>query len=121
MKRVEAEKQVRQVRRVCKGPWIEVFTPALKEKVLKVIKDTELTDFTEEITPRLLVNALLAVGSATSKPAAGNVEALCRVRCGNDFNNVIISNPLDGKERSYKCPKCGIEGIYTAPQFTIEE
>jgi len=38
-------------------------------------------------------------------------------RCGSDFNDVILAGPLDGQAHTYTCPRCGIEGHYTAPWF----
>ncbi|HSR50922.1 MAG TPA: hypothetical protein VLV83_08835 [Acidobacteriota bacterium] len=49
-----------------------------------------------------------------------SVKRVCRGRegaCGYDFNETILSNPLDGKVRDYECPQCGQKGSYRAPLF----
>lgn len=40
--------------------------------------------------------------------------------CGNDFNEIVLSHPFDGQERAYKCPKCGVEGVFRSPIFEVD-
>jgi hypothetical protein len=40
-----------------------------------------------------------------------------RAGCGYDFNDTIAAGPLDGMLHTYQCPKCGLQGEYTAPLF----
>ncbi len=60
------------------------------------------------------VNRLLAEGKAAE---AREVDRTGRTRCGYDFNETILSNPLDGEEHEYECPDCGVTGRYIAPLF----
>lgn len=54
--------------------------------------------------------------------AAAIVDEVARQRgCGADFNDIVISGPLDGQQHAYTCPKCGVEGRYIAPRFTIAD
>ena len=60
------------------------------------------------------VNKLLADGNTAE---AQKVDRAGRAGCGYDFNETILSNPLDGEEHDYECPRCGLTGIYIAPLF----
>ena len=40
-----------------------------------------------------------------------------RVGCGADFNDVILSEPLDGKDHVAKCPECGLVIRYRPPNL----
>ena len=60
------------------------------------------------------VNKLLAEGNTAE---AQRVDKAGRAGCGYDFNETILSNPLDGEEHAYECPQCGLTGIYRAPVF----
>jgi len=91
MTKKEAEAQVRSITRTCKGPYVD-------DEVPKAIG--------------LLLNASL-------HKAAERLANVGRKGCGGDFNNVIALGPLDGEERAYKCPKCGVEGTYRAPNFGV--
>lgn len=57
---------------------------------------------------------LLAEGDAGE---ARRLDDAGRPGCGYDFNDTILSNPLDGQEHEYKCPDCGVTGSYRAPVF----
>lgn len=84
----EQEAQVRAVGHTCRGP----------------LSDEDRTE----------VNKLLAAGNTVE---ARKVDKAGRAGCGYDFNNTILSNPLDGEEHEYECPACGLTGIYIAPLF----
>lgn len=38
-----------------------------------------------------------------------------REPCNYNFNLTILSGPFDGKLHTYTCPRCFVEGEYTAP------
>jgi hypothetical protein len=40
---------------------------------------------------------------------------------GYDFNNTVLSGPLDGKSHPWKCPRCGVGKRYIAPKVVLEE
>ena len=84
----EHEAQVRAVGHKCRGP----------------LSDDD----------RAEVNRLLSAGNTAM---AQKVDKAGRAGCGYDFNETILSNPLDGEEHEYKCPLCGVTGIYVAPSF----
>lgn len=63
---------------------------------------------------RAEVVRLLAEGNAEE---ARRLDDSNRLGCGYDFNETILGNPLDGTEREYACPDCGVTGIYRAPIF----
>lgn len=84
----EQEAAVRAVKRRCRGP-------LPKEAQVEIKK-------------------LLAEGKEAEARA---LDRRSRQRCGSDFNDVILSNPLDGQSRSYTCLQCGVPGRYTAPLF----
>jgi len=47
--------------------------------------------------------------------------ARARSGCGADFNEIVVSGPLDGEEHGYVCPRCGNTGTYRAPHFVVQE
>ncbi len=89
--RAAAERLVRQVTRVCRGP-----LPA---------------------EARAQVNAHLAAGELEEAKA---VDAGARPGCGQDVNEFICAAPFNGQEERYTC-RCGHEGSFRAPAFTVEE
>lgn len=88
----EAVAIIRLVDRRCRGPLSE---EALKEK-----------------------NALLSQGNLEEASA---VDAAGRAGCGADFNEIVVNGKWDGQVHPYKCPACGLEGIYRAPAFDFAE
>jgi predicted RNA-binding Zn-ribbon protein involved in translation (DUF1610 family) len=64
---------------------------------------------------RATIRALLLEATEESIAEAKKIDSVARPRCGYDFNEIILSGPLDGKEHSYECPKCGVKGVYTPP------
>jgi hypothetical protein len=62
--------------------------------------------------------ALFKVGATDAHHAAARLlNAASRPGCGYDFTETVLSNPLDGQERDYVCPRCGVTGSYRAPLF----
>lgn len=79
-KLTKAEKGIliRSVRRTCRGPRSEEGDKA--------------------------VSAAFAEGDAVF---ARKMDKAHRKPCGYDFNNLILMEPLDGKEHEVECPDCG--------------
>lgn len=89
MTKAEAEKEIRTVGRTCKGPYVD-----------------------DEVGP-----AVTLLFTNNMHKAAERLATLSRKGCGADFNNIIVGGTWDGEEHAYKCPKCGVEGTYRAPDF----
>lgn len=71
---------------------------------------------------RKIVSLLLAEGKTQeAQKAAVALDKAKRKPCGYDFNETILAAPFDGEIHKYKCPKCGLVGVYRAPQFEAEE
>jgi len=92
MTRTEAEAQIRQIPRRCRGALPE----AERAKVADALRAGDLA-------------------------AARLADAKGRPGCGHDFNDVVCAGPLDGKMHSYTCPDCGLSATYTAPLYVLEE
>jgi len=86
-----------------------------KKEKEAIVKDTALT-CRGPLPPkaRKLVNKLLEAGDVEK---ARLVDDENRPGCGYDFNETVLSNPLDGKIHEYECPDCGVTGEYRAPIF----
>jgi hypothetical protein len=89
---MSSEEIIRSVIRVCRGPL--------------------------PLDIRKRVNNLLWEGKLE---AARELDHSNRLGCGYDFNDTIVSGPLDGKEHDYECPMCGVKGTYRAPLFEISK
>ena len=48
---------------------------------------------------------------------AQQADAAGRQGCGYDVNELILSEPLDGKDHSAPCPNCGRTISWRAPRF----
>lgn len=83
------EEHVRAVPRTCRGPRV----------------DDQVQDE---------INRLLAAGAHRQ---ARELDSQSRKPCGYDFNDLIVKNGFDGKERTVACPKCGQSISYRAPLF----
>lgn len=59
-------------------------------------------------------DALLAEGKLDEARA---VDAAERPGCHQDINELVLSEPLDGKPHSAPCPQCGRTVNWTAPRF----
>lgn len=66
---------------------------------------------------RQIVTQLLRAGYLSEARAQ---HAEFRAGCGADFNDIILSGPLDGQEHPYRCPACGVTGTYRAPQIALK-
>lgn len=124
MPSVEAEKEVRSVNRRCRGRFR--LTDAEIHEV-----ETKWDDCVQRGSFRdasLLVEATaLRLGyrfASTPMPFGALQQILARMvyslqdNCGYDVNNLILSNPLDGKDYFVTCPNCGAKISYTAPTLT---
>lgn len=104
---------VRANPRVCKGPRVDadvrfvVGSAGYIESMLKGLDEKSAEE-------RAQVNAEVARVQARVREIARR-EA--RAGCGYDFNETVIAGPFDGEEHEYKCPNCGLTGVYRAPHF----
>ena len=96
---------VRSVGRKCRG--------RIGSK-LKPSKDN--ADALEAVLRKEIVEAL----NDNDDIRARAIDNISRAECGYDFNDTIMSSPLDGKEQAYVCPRCGVKGTYRAPKFDLE-
>lgn len=60
----------------------------------------------EEIDPEFAYSRLVADLGATRG-------------CGQDVNDLILAAPLDGREHSAPCPRCGITHTWGAPTINV--
>lgn len=74
----EAIQIVRSVRRVCRGELSEAGRQVVIEKL-----------------------------EAGDLEAARRADAANRERCGQDINELILAQPLDGEPKEAECPGCG--------------
>jgi hypothetical protein len=86
--RGSSEEIVRAIERRCRGPLVE----GARETISKLLADGQLDE-------------------------ARALDATSRQRCGQDWNEVILSHPFDGKSHETSCPKCGTVVRWTAPVF----
>ena len=124
MKRAQAEKIIRSVRRLCRGQpllhdgerreyilrWQAAeragdfrFGLALKHELEEKLKRSS-----RHITEQDWENLLRRVASLVS----AHTEV-----CGYDFNDTVVAGPWDGELHNYQCPRCGVVGSYRSPLF----
>lgn len=122
MKREEAQALIRKMKMSCKGPW-KPISQELVEKVTEKVKGTlpSSTVLKSLIDAKTIQPVAVALLRNNEGELARQVERMGRQRCGYDFTITIANGPLDGSAQDYKCPKCGLEGHYTAPRFEIED
>lgn len=125
MKRDQAEKIIRSVRRTCRGHPLLSYAERRKYIVrwqaaeragnfglalrLKGSLDKRFRlNHRREVTCQNWENLL----QQTAKLITAHTED-----CGYDFNDTVVAGPWDGKEHDYQCPHCGVEGGYRAPLF----
>lgn len=92
MTRQAIEADVRAIERRCKGP----LAPEAAAIKAALIADGRFEE-------------------AAAEDAAG------RAGCGYDFNDVILTHPLDGALRTVACPACGQAITYRAPVYPSAE
>ena len=131
--RAEAEAKVRDIKRWCRGlPAIPEF--AERERLFNAYKAAEAArDWDKALEITMCTET--AIGIVGQQVDLGDWEKL-NIRfhsavfahgdqvgkpCGADFNDIICSNPFDGKQYQYKCPNCGQQGQYGAPYFDLVE
>lgn len=133
MQRHEIEREVRSVRRWCRG--LPLLTPEKQRKAFDafyVFQDgnefQRALDFTKKLADLIGIDEIPAV-------PFGNWESMFRVfgwvatahedcinkTCGYDFNETVLAGPFDGQEHGYICPKCGQTGTYIAPIFDMND
>lgn len=94
----EARTVIRSVTRTCKGP-------------IKPGKEAEYAE---------LRRGAGQFGEAIRGYNIALVDSLNRDYCGYDFNKVVEAFPFDGKERSVKCPGCGMQISFRSPFFKVK-
>jgi hypothetical protein len=146
MTRAEAEADVRQFNRRCKGPLLiptdkqkELFAfiammkmDQLPELVPMIVAERRamrlppemLDELDDGIPPRgLRLAADHAIGDVMDW-AIRSIRAREQDRnkpCGLDFNDTIIAHPFDGQLRAYICPRCGTTGEFRSPTYEVTE
>jgi hypothetical protein len=118
------EADVRSVTRTCRG------TPLLPQADQEALaarwrQISAAADFQAGIAFKTAIEDVLGVGNMEIADndwdalfrRLGETAFAYRNNCGYDFNEIVLSNPLDGKEHSYTCPHCGQTGMYTAPLY----
>lgn len=128
MTREEVEKDVKSIGRTCRGPLLlaedeintyrDILNKALEDMsplnqailiALKTALELRYGLPQEECTEiNKLVNRVVALVFARN-------DTIGKPMCGYDVNQIILSNPFDGKEHEYICPRCGLEEFYIAP------
>lgn len=122
MKRDEAEKTIRSIRRTCRGhPLLE--DAERREYILRWQAAERVGDFSLGL---VLKRELEQKFKRSERPIAEHdwenllrrVASLVSAHaedCGYDFNDTVVAGPWDGEEHDYKCPRCGVVGSYRAP------
>ena len=127
MKRDQAEKIVRSIRRLCRGH--PLLTEAeRREYFLRWQRAERAGDFSLGLW---LMHELEEKLKRSSRPIADQdwegllrqVASLISAHtevCGYDFNDIVVAGLWDGKEHNYQCPRCCVAGSYRAPLFPPE-
>jgi hypothetical protein len=119
--RLEAEANERAKGMRCRGPYLAELTPLAYNRIpleVQTVLRALATPASGEArrSPAELVAALLIAGHQRE---ARLLDDALRVPCGADFADIVLANPLDGCEREYECPLCGVRGRYTAPLYNV--
>lgn len=99
------------VPRTCRGAIAGITAAALGDDGSKEI-EVSAADVKLAITEHL---------KAGRMQEARDLDTAARVPCGYDFNSIVLSGPLDGREHAYTCPRCGVQGAYRAPLIHISD
>ena len=126
MNKAEVVAEVMKIRRLCLGPRLHdtATMDALRPRLFSII---DLKDMTTAVAFKIELEK--KTGASVVPIVNGNWAAmerrlvqLCFGRknligqpCNYDFNKIVVAGPLDGKEHSFTCPKCGQSGSYRAP------
>ena len=125
MAKKKHDADVRAIGRHCRGMLPEEGVTITKDlRRLVAQNGVELSARAKKAPSRADVNKLLHKGELDDAVYADRVgrlawclDELGQATCGYDFNDTVMSNPLDGSEYEYECPNCGVEGSYRAPWF----
>jgi hypothetical protein len=120
--REEVEQRIRALGLRCRGPNKHELSPRDWQRLAPDVQDA-----LAEVLPRRgageprhtvreLISELLAAGQLDEARA---LDEFSRIRCGRDFADTVLANPLDGRRYSYECPDCGLTGVYDAPTFNV--
>lgn len=127
MKRDEAERIVRSVRRTCRGHPLLSYAER-RGYIVRWRAAERAGDFSFGLVLKRELEEKL---KRSSRPIAEQdwqnllrrVASLVSVHtedCGYNFNDIVAAGPWDGKEHDYQCPCCGVVGSYRAPLFPPE-
>lgn len=147
MNQAEQEKQIRAVKKSCRGPaladpkvvrehfdlWYELEAKGKTEPMLVMIsalriaaQDVAAKGFIVSLPPNADEPGVLAGEEECGTVAELRRAAfpLIRLRgdtvgrgCGRDFNETILAYPFDGTENKDECPGCGVVTSWKAPVF----
>ncbi len=121
----EAVKEIRSVTRVCLGNYV---APDADRLAMKEELEGHINSDDQEAAEQM-VRAIEVERGEIQKPLGGwagtTTKALelifaKQLNCGQDFNDIIVGNPWDGKIYTYVCPQCGRTGEYQAPTYILE-
>ncbi len=129
--REEAEGQVREVRKICKG--LELVDRAVQEEFMARIMSCTIATLPALVQDVIDLRISVGISEHKAPPdvSAENLLAWCleSIRshqqdigngCGRDFNEEVCANPFDGEVRNYVCPACGLTGTYRSPLYEIQ-
>ena len=124
MKRNEAEKTIRSVRRTCRAHPLLSYAQRRKyilrwqaleragEFSLGLVLKRELEEKFKQSSPPIAEQDWEGLLRRVASLVSTHTED-----CGYDFNDTIVAGPWDGKLHDYQCPRCGVAGSYRAPLF----
>ena len=122
----EAEKHLRQVNRICRGPLL-LSAQEIDEHLKRLAEhadDASRAAHREGLERKH--GATLVWPSATEHENVLRLiyargDEVGKARCGYDINTLILSEPLDGQQHSGQCPQCGTPQIWTPAKYDITD
>lgn len=111
--------EVRAITRTCRGPRDQDV-----ERVLAKLVRVQTSYAAPAVSARTALgsdantDALIgALQIAGRRDVAAIVDAASRQHCGADFNDLLLSELLDGADHSAPCPKCGVVTAWTPADY----
>lgn len=125
--RTEAEAQVREIQKLCKGP--ELVDRLIQEAFMARIASCTIATLPTLVQDVMDLRRQLGFSGDKIYPDVGGENALLAwclesIRshqsdvgngCGRDFNDEVCAHPFDGEVREYRCPSCGLGGTFRSP------
>lgn len=121
MTRAEIEVEISSIKRQCRGPLalskedIAVYTT----KFVAASSLEELVTVKDELETKLKLSKW---DVKDLEVAHSRVHSLIHYHkgCGQDVNDLILAQPLDGQFHEVACPKCGVRQHWTpAQKYTV--